>query len=118
MGRWDSSGVAASDIYTGQVAGTKIEVTNDPKSDVFSMHISNGTAALAYLQVFDADADNVTVGTTAPTYAIGVPAGHTANFIFGVPIVHSTGFTVASTTTRTGSTGAAQEVTIIYTHKA
>lgn len=118
MGGWDVYGVQATDIYTGQVAGTKIEVTNDPTSTVFCFDISNTTAAAAYLQVFDADADNVTVGTTAPTYAFGLAANQSKNIMLQKPILHKTGFTVASTTTRTGSTGAAQEVTIIYTHKA
>ena len=111
---YETYGIPASGIYTAQVTGTKAEVTDNAKSDVYSMHISNGTAALAYLQVFDLDADAVTVGTTAPTYAIGVPAGQTVNHVFGKPIIHSTGFTVASTTTRTGAVSAAQEVTIIY----
>lgn len=118
MGGYDVYAINAADVYTATVGGTKAEVTDDPKSLIFSIHIANGTAAIAYLQVFDLDADNVTVGTTSPTYALGVPAGETADLVFGKPIQHTTGFTIASTTTRTGSTGANQEVTILYRHNA
>jgi hypothetical protein len=118
MGRWDTSGVPASGVYTGTVSGTKVEVTANTKSTVFSVHISNTTAATAYLQIFDLATASVTVGTTTPTYVIGVQASGSVNLTFGVPIEHTTGFIIASTTTRTGATGAAQEVTIIYTSKA
>ena len=118
MGGYDVYAINASDVYTATVTSTKAEVTDDPNSLIFSIHISNGTAAIAYLQVFDLDADNVTVGTTAPTYALGVAAGATADLVFGKPIQHTTGFTVASTTTRTGSVSASQDVTILYRHNA
>ena len=107
--------VPASSLYTAQVTGTKAEVTDNPNSTVYMFDITNGTAAIAYLQVFDLDADNVTVGTTTPTYAFGCAAGGSKCIMLPKPIKHSTGFTVASTTTRTGAVSAAQEVTILYT---
>ena len=118
MSYFGTSGIVATDLYTAQATSTKAEVTDDPNSEVWGFSISNGTAALAYLQVFDLDADAVTVGSTAPTYAIGVPAGEAICVVFPKQIIHQTGFTIASTTTRTGSSNAAQEVTIFYTHRA
>lgn len=118
IGPNDVYAISAANVYTATVTGTKAEVTDDPYSIIFSVHISNTTAATAYLQVFDLDADNVTVGTTAPTYAFGVAAGDSVDLFFGKPIQHSTGFTIASTTTRTGAVSASQEVTIMYAHSA
>lgn len=117
MGGYDVYAINAADVYTATATGTKAEVTTDSYSLIFSIHIANGTAAIAYLQVFDLAAASVTVGTTAPTYAFGVPAGETADLVFGKPIQHTTGFTIASTTTRTGLTTASQEVSVIYKHK-
>lgn len=118
IGPNDVYAISAANIYTATVTGTKAEVTDDPYSIIFSVHISNLAAATSYLQVFDLDADAVTVGTTAPSYAFGVPANGSVDLTFGKAIQHSTGFTVASTTTRTGSTTASQDVTIMYAHSA
>ena len=118
MSLYTTVGIPATNVYTVTASSTKADVTTDAKSTIYSVHISNTTAATAYLQVFDLQSGSVTVGSTAPTYAFGVPAGGVANLHFGRPIEHSTGFTIASTTTRTGSSTAAQEVTIIYTHSA
>jgi len=117
-GAWDVYAVSAANLYSAAVTGTKAEVTDDPNSLIFSIHIANGTGATAYLQIFDLDADNVTVGTTAPTYVFAVPTLETANLFFEKPIQHTTGFTVASTTVRDGAVSAAQDVTIIYKHSA
>lgn len=118
MGGYDVYAINAADVYTATVTGTKAEVTDDPKSLIFSIHISNLEAATSYLQVFDLDADDVTVGSTAPTYSLGVPASSSVDLTFGKPIQHITGFTVASTTTRAGSSTASQDVTVIYRHSA
>lgn len=114
MGGYDVYAISAANVYSATVTGAKAEVTDDPNSLIFSIHIANGTGATAYLQVFDLDADNVTVGTTAPTYSLAVPTLETADIVFGKPIKHITGFTIASTTTRAGSTSASQDVTIVY----
>ncbi len=118
LGAQSVHAIIASGIYTGTVGATKVAVTANTKSQIFSVHISNTTAATAYLQVFDLAAADVTVGTTAPTYAFGVAAGDSVDLVFGKPIMHTTGFTIASTTTRTGSSAASQEVTIIYVSAA
>jgi len=113
-GGWDVYAIPATTIYSATVTGTKAEVTSDPSSLVFSIHIANGTGATAYLQIFDLAAASVTVGTTAPSYSLAVPTLSTADLVFGKPILHATGFTVASTTGRSNSTTASQDVTIVY----
>jgi hypothetical protein len=114
MGYWTTEAIPATGIYNAQVTGTKAEVTDNPNSDIWMIDITNTTAAAAYLQIFDADADNVTVGTTTPTFTIGLAANQSKNIVLPKPIRLATGFTVASTTTRTGAVSAAQEVTIAY----
>jgi len=113
------AGIGARDtdstqVYNAAVSGTKLEVTDNPNVLVYSFHILNTTAAAAFLQVFDKDADNVTVGTTVADYVIAVAASGTREITYCKPIRHTVGLTVTSTTTRGGSTGASQEVTITY----
>lgn len=110
----DKYSAGSSKVYNGSVNATKAEVTDDVNSLIHSITLLNATAAEAYLQVFDADADAVTVGTTAPTFVIGCDTLGQLHCVFPNPIRFSTGFTIASTTTRAGSTNAVQEVTITY----
>lgn len=78
----------------------------------------NVSASLLYLQVFNATAASVTVGTTAPDMVFPIPTqGDTngAGFVLAVPngIEMDTAITVAATTTATGNTGpGANEVLI------
>lgn len=78
--------------------------------------VHNPNAAVTYIQVWNLASASVTVGTTAPTWTIGVPANGTANLELVNGILHGTGFTVAATTTATGSTApsAACVCTFLY----
>ncbi len=106
-------------VYNGSVNATKVEVTDNAQSLIYTISILNATSAEAYLQIFDADATNVTVGTTTPTIVLGVGAEGNPHFDFSNhPILLTTGFTIASTTARAGSSNAVQEVTITYSTKA
>lgn len=118
MSKWTSVGVATGKLYSAATSSTKAEVTDDANSTVFSILYMNGNAAVSYLQIFDLDAEDVTVGSTTPTYVIMAPANSSVNFVPPIPIEHSTGFTVASATTATGSSNSAGYVTIIYQHSA
>lgn len=111
-------GIQAADLYSAATSSTKAEVTDDPNIDIYSIHYANANAAISYLQVFDLDADDVTVGTTTPSYVLAVPAGQAETFYFGKPILHKNGFTIASATTATGSTNSPGYVTIVYKHRA
>lgn len=118
MSKWTTVGVATGNLYSAATSSTKAEVTDDAKSTVYCIHYMNANAAVSYLQIFDLDADDVTVGTTAPTYVLMAPANSEVNFSPPVPIEHSAGFTVASATTATGASNSAGYVTIVYTHSA
>jgi len=105
---------SGSFVYSAVVGGTKVEVTDDAESFVHDIVLGNTTAAVAYLQLFDADSADVTVGTTTPTYAFLIPASATVIINLSKPLHLATGFTIACTTTRTGSTGANVETFITY----
>jgi len=77
--------------------------------------ILNGTAAVAYLQLFNAAAlSDVALGTTTPDYVIGNAASAVTARSLQKPLYFSLGLVMFSTTTATGSTGAAQHVSIEY----
>lgn len=75
----------------------------------------NTTAAVAFVQLFDAAAaSDVTVGTTIPTWVVKSEASE-LSIGDGLPdhgLVFTRGLVVASTTTPTGSTGATQHVRV------
>lgn len=103
-----ASSDGTSTYYDNDLDETKAEVTDNPTVRIYSIHAMNTTAAPLYLQMFDLDADNVTVGTTTPTNQYIVPgnadsdgAGFVAHF--NPPKAYSTGFTVACTTDSEGS---------------
>lgn len=104
--------------FNASVNATKREVTDNPESLIYTITLLNATAAEAYFQVFDADADDVTVGTTVSKFVIGVEAGSELPVEFPKPVRLKNGFTVASTTTRDGSTNAVMEATITYMSRA
>lgn len=106
-------------VYSGSVNATKVEVTDNAQTLIYTISLLNATAAEAYLQIFDADSADVTVGTTTPDIVIGVGAEGNPYYDFSAhPILLTTGFTIASTTARDGSTNAVQEVLITYSTKA
>lgn len=74
----------------------------------------NPSAAVTYLQVFDATAP--TIGTTTPDLVFGIPAAGAANLEFTNGVHMGTALTVAATTTASGATppATAIEVTVIY----
>ncbi len=91
--------------FSAQVT-TKQQVKGSSGS-VYGWSVMNTTAAIAYVQVFNALSANVTLGVTVPDWVIPVPANGTtgagSNGWIPVSILHATGITIACTTTRTGS---------------
>ena len=106
---------ADRNIYSGSVTGTVIAISS--RTCVFSsIQFLNTTAAVAYLQVFNLPAASVTIGTTAPVASFGVAASGTQTIPFPRDgwFVGGSGCSVAGTTTSAGSTGASQDVNIVY----
>jgi len=106
---------AAQTYYNAALSNTKIEVS-DFECNFYGFVLYNAGSAVTFLQVFDKDADDVTVGTTIPDVAYPIPAGGGLDQPVIVPIRHmGVGFTVAATTTATGSTAPGTALhTIIY----
>jgi len=101
-------------LFTGQVAGTVIALDNNGPTTLRWLTFLNTTAAVAYLQIFNIAAASVTLGTTAPTLSIGVPAS--AALVLAIPEagqhMRGSGLSCAGTTTRAGLTGAALDLNI------
>jgi hypothetical protein len=101
--------------YTGNVTGTVLDVSATTQVDLHMVDIQNTTAAVAYLQVFPRAAAAITLGTTVPRYAFGIPAsGHITIVIPEGMRLGGDGCSVAGTTTRGGNTGAALDINLAY----
>lgn len=100
-------------IITGSIAGTATAIKASA-GQLYGYHLFNTTAAVAYVQIFNVASGSVTVGTTAPTISIGIPAsgGVTVNFDKG--IAFATAISFACTTTRAGASGATCDVNFFY----
>ena len=98
--------------YTAAITNTVVDVdTTDCRFCWFD--IGNVNATVAYVQVFNRPAANVTLGTTVPILSIEVPAtsgrvvanGITMNF-------GGDGFSIAATTARGGNSALASSVDV------
>lgn len=92
---------------------TKVQVKGSA-GQVYGWQILNNTAAIAYIQVFNALAASVTLGSTTPDYVLPLPPSSGATLALDLGIAHGTGITVAATTTRGGSTTAACDVVMWF----
>ena len=80
------------------------QVVKDYPGKIYSIEVSNPNAANAFLQIFDALTDNVTVGSTTPKQSYIVPASGAMDKSFAdAPLEYGVGIIVACTTTATGS---------------
>lgn len=79
---------------------------------VYGWMVHNPSAATAYIQVWNVAIGSITVGTTAPTWTIQLPAGASANVMSERGVTHSTEINVAATTTPTGSTAPATALVV------
>lgn len=94
------------------ITGTVIAGSTVP-TDIALIEVGNTTAAIAYIQIFWLAAGDVTLGTTAANVTFAVPASGGVVLSFNVGWqTGGTAWSMASTTTATGSTGAAQYITV------
>jgi hypothetical protein len=96
--------LANNSIYYLANAAAKAEVKASAGT-VKKIFGENKTQETRYIQIFNALATNVTLGTTAPTYVIPIAAS--GFFEFDLNITHSTAISYAVTETETGLTTAA-----------
>ncbi len=99
-------------IFSGTSSSTKAELSKNAET-VRAIHLLNKEVAVSYFQVFNLPSASVTVGTTVPLFSIGVPASASMPLSFGDgQILGGSGLTIASTTTRAGSTTAGVDYNI------
>lgn len=105
--------MAVTKAVSRQQTAVAFEVTSG-SANVQFMVLYNTTGSVAYLQIFALPSSGVTVGTTTPDYV--VPVAASSHLTVPIPnngwFLGGTGFTIASTTTRGGSTNAAMDVLI------
>lgn len=97
-------------LWAPSVAGTVL-LASKGLTKLCSAQVQNGTAAILYLQLFDAAAAaDVTIGTTVANKVLKVEASVAPFFAFTVPPEFKLGLCYATTTTAGGSTGAASAI--------
>lgn len=102
--------------YTAALVATKVAV-NAAAGNLYGFHIYNPNTVVIYVQLFNVASASVTLGTTAPTSVIVVPAGGWADSSYPVPITFGTALTVAATTTASGSTAPSTGLTANFWYK-
>lgn len=102
-------------IYTGSIGATVTSVKAS-SGTIGGWYIYNANASVAYVQIFNVASGSVTLGTTAPTMSIGIPASGAANLELANGLKFGTAITIAVTTTRAGSTapGSTVDINIWY----
>lgn len=103
-------------IYSGSIGATATSVKGSA-GQVYGWYIYNSNASAVYVQVFNVVSGSVTLGTTSPTFSLGIPASSGANVSFDSGIAMGTAITVAVTTTRSGSTGPGSTVDLNIFYK-
>ncbi len=94
------------------VGGTVIEVVGHPVTVAFGV-IQNPTGAVAYLQIFNKRAADVTLGTTTPNYVQPISPGDNDPVTGGLLMTDA--LSIACTTTPTGAAAAVCFVSLALT---
>lgn len=103
----------AANLQSTHIRNLKDTVVNVSNGEcwVAHIHVVNASGAVAWVQIFDAAAANVTLNTTRPMFSIPLAATSGVESIsFSPPIKFNTRFSAASTTTPDGGTGSADGV--------
>lgn len=103
-------------IYSASVGATKTQVKASA-GQLYGWYIYNSNSSAAYVQFFDVANASITLGTTAPTFALGIPASSGANVFTDSGIAFATAINWAATTTRTGSTAPTNTVDVNFFYK-
>lgn len=96
-------------IYSGSIGATATSVKASA-GQIYGWYIYNANTSAVYVQIFNVASGSVSLGSTAPTFSLGIPASGGANVSFPQGIAMGTAITVAVTTTRAGSTGPSSTV--------
>jgi hypothetical protein len=98
-------GGVTSTIYSNTALAATVSAVSASPGKLDGFHVFNGHSAVCFLQFFDLATGSVTLGTTPPNFAIGVPTLKDVNMFNFLPLkAFATAISVAFTTTATGST--------------
>ena len=82
---------------------TTVRTVKTSSGSLKGWFVTNPNSSLAYVQFFDT-ASAITLGTTTPTFVLGIPATAAANLLVDDGITLSLGLKLACTTTASGNT--------------
>jgi hypothetical protein len=92
-----------NDSASGSVGAKPTAVKSAP-TPLNGWYLFNSNATIVYLQIFDAKSETeVSLGTTAPTLSLGIPAGSAANVLVDGMRDFLKGIVIACTLTRSGN---------------
>ncbi len=109
----DAFGVGARTHFTAALAGTVTSVKASSGA-ILGWHFGSANAALGFVQIFDAAAADVTLGTTVPKLSIYYGATTPAFIALPKPIPFGTAISVAATTTAGGLTAASCAANVFF----
>lgn len=108
-------GIGLQPFYNDAVAATVVAVKGAGAALVYWLKIINTTGAAAYLQIFNAPAASVTLGTTAPAWVVPLAANESQLIALPFPLEFGgSGLSIAGTTTPTGNSAATLKVSTLY----
>lgn len=107
--------LGGSHYFSATTGATKTAVKTAP-GVLYSFCFYNSNAAASYVQVFDATAANVTLGTTPPSFSFGMTAASAYCLDLSSGVQFNKAITYAVTTTRSGSTGPASTVDVNFAY--
>lgn len=99
----DASQVFGTTPYWNAALNSTKQAVKASAGRVYGWHIQNPNTVDAYVQFWDLASGSVTVGTTAPTFALWIPAMGGLDTDWTPPINFLTAITAAATLTPTGS---------------
>ncbi len=101
------------------IGATPVQIGAAGPHSLYHWHCANGVATAVYLQLFDAPAASVTLGTTPPKLSYPIPAsGYWEEHYAGEERpAFATAITVAVTTTPTGATAPATGAVCNFLYK-
>lgn len=112
----NATATGATFSYQSALSSTKTAI-DASAGNLYGYHIYNPNSVVIYIQCWNLASASVTVGTTAPSFVIVVPAFGWADSSYPVPITFGTALTVAATTTASGSGAPTSGLTANFWYK-
>ena len=114
MGKPSSKSLNAAKTYTADVADTVLNVSTETNHLIYAISLDDATGTKTYLQMFDAQSGDVTLGTTVADFVLSVIPNGTGGAVFPIPFQFTVGCSIACTTTPTGLTASSSRVSITF----